>query len=200
MKIKIDSRDLPYTIDTYSMFTGDNSEEGEQEYYASEYDLTESEQFSIAFDYNHEGIVKALANESVNLLDQNLIQHNETDGIVKSISMPIKTRSPQFYNYTTDSYVAEWDIDYKKLQAAVKGHVNKEGQTFQQYLTSGPWHDHDQDDTLAVAMLDFWLPSVYSVDDYNMVMFERETEAYYENRNLDADSQKLIDSKTKVTE
>lgn len=199
MKITIDSRDLPYTIDTYAMFNGDGAHESEADYLRETYNLTDEQWQNIGFDYDHKAIVEALATESVNLLEQNLVQHNETDGAVLSITLPKEVRSPQFYNYTTDSYTAEWDIDFAKLRKAVTDHQNKDGETFQQYQLNSSWgllnDDGTEDETLAVAMLDFWLPSVYDTEDYNMAMWEHESEAYYENMQPDAETQQLIDSK-----
>lgn len=39
--VKIDNRDLAYTIDTYGMFTGESVDESGREYYRDEYKLTD---------------------------------------------------------------------------------------------------------------------------------------------------------------
>ena len=196
MKIRINSKDLPYTIDTYGMFTGDSTEDSEREYYQGEYGLTDTETQDLEFDYNHAGVVEALAHASVNLLEQNLVQHNETDGIVLAISAPLETKSPQFYNYTTDSYTAEWHVDAFKLLKVVKNHKNACGETFKQWLADSGWGDVEpMTEDYIVALLDYWLPSIYETEDYEMAMFECEGEAWCENMTLDAESRALIDSK-----
>lgn len=190
MKLRINNKDLPYTIDTYGMFTGDSTEESERDHYTSELGISEN---AIEFEYDHKGIVQALASESVNLLEQNLVQHNETDGIVRSISEPIETRSPQFYNYTTDSYVAEWDVDAFKLLKVVENHKNAAGETFKQWLVGSGWDVEPMTEDYVVAMLDYWLPSIYEADDYNMSMWEAESEAYYENMKPTPEFQAILD-------
>ena len=100
MQITINSLDLGYTVDTYGMFTGESTDESESDYYREEYNLTDDEWRSIGFDYDHAGIVKSLANSSIQLLDENLIQHGS--GVVTAIDLR-STTSPQFYNYTTEN-------------------------------------------------------------------------------------------------
>lgn len=197
MKITINNRDLPYTIDTYGMFTGEFSEESEREYYADKYNLTDDEQFALGFDYNHSEIVRSLAVESVNLLENNLVR--STNGIVQGISMPENTRSPQFYNYTTDSYDATWLINEQRLEDYAKKHKYSNGYTFQEFLLDSSWGllDSESEDYI-VAMLDFVLPSFYDVEDYEMAMFEHESEAYSENMTLDKESEALIVSKEAI--
>lgn len=197
MKITINNRDLPYTIDTYGMFTGEFSEESEREYYADKYNLTDDEQFALGFDYNHSEIVRSLAVESVNLLENNLVR--STNGIVQGISMPENTRSPQFYNYTTDSYDATWLINEQRLSDYAKKHKNSDGHTFQEFLLNTSWGllDSGSEDYI-VAMLDFVLPSFYDVEDYESAMFEHESEAYSENMTLDKESEALIVSKEAI--
>lgn len=42
-------------------------------------------------------------------------------------------------------------------------------------------------------MLDYWLPSIYEADDYNMSMWEAESEAYYENMKPTPEFQTILD-------
>lgn len=197
MKIRINNRDLPYTIDTYGMFNGEWCEDSEREYYADKYNLTEAAQLALGFDYNHSEIVRGLAIESVNLLENNLV--GKSGGIVQGIGMPKNTRSPQFYNYTTDSYDATWLINEQRLADYAKKHKNSDGYTFQEYLLNTSWGllDDTSEDYI-VAMLDFVLPSFYDVDEYTDYMFERENEIYTENMTLDKESEALIASKEAI--
>lgn len=193
--IDIDSRDLAYTIDTYGMFTGESTDESESEYYRDEYNLTDDEWRSISFDYDHAEIVKALASSSIQLLDENLVQHGS--GIVKAVDLR-STTSPKFYNYTTDSYIATWTVDVKKLENYIKADQAKYN-SFEREHWYSVYDSHGTDnfkqEDYIVAMLDYYTQTEYSPEDYNMSMFEYESEAYYENMTLDQDSQKLIDSK-----
>ena len=117
MLIKIDNRDLPYTIDSYWMFNGDGAHESELEYLATEYPELEKDypKLEVGFNWSHPDIVKDLAGSSLAIIEHEM--HREK----WLISAPIikETRSPQFYNYTTDWYVAEWDIDRDELDKAV---------------------------------------------------------------------------------
>lgn len=82
MKITIDNRDLIYSIDTYGMFTGESVDEMESEHYRDEYGLTDDEWRSLSFDYDHAGIVKDLALESISNIE------NATAGtVVRSIEL-----------------------------------------------------------------------------------------------------------------
>jgi len=195
MNITINSRDLPYTIDTYGMFTGDSAEEMEAEYLAEQYGLTEAEQFELEWDYNHPAIVRDFALESVNIL-ANGLEGKSSGGIVLAISLPENARSPQFYNYTTDSYDATWTIDKHKLLKFADKHKNGEGQTFREYRQSISWGDMDEaSEDYIVAALDFVLPYFLDVESYEDAMFEAESTIYIENMKLEAVSQQLIESK-----
>lgn len=193
MELLIDNRDLAYTVDTYGMFTGESTDESESDHYRETYNLTDDEWRTIGFDYDHPEIVKALANSSVQLLDENLVQHGS--GVVTAIELR-STTSPQFYNYTTDSYRAFWTIDESKLDAWIDDHF----QEYREWLRDESGWDIDDvdaniDDKGTVAKLDFWSRNEYDPESYESEMFERESEAYYENMTLNTESQQLIDSK-----
>lgn len=189
--LKIDNRDLSYTIDTYGMFTGDWQYESEVEYYKDEYELTDDEAQQIDFDYDHPGIVKALAESSINIL------WNELKGdIVQDITLD-DSGSPQFYNYTTDHYTAEWTVNTDALEAYIR---NTEVE-FKAYVAEKWDYEYskavlEQDtDTQTVVALDFWTGRILSEDQYNDQMFEREFEVYSNNMKPTDEMQKLIDQK-----
>lgn len=189
MKITIDNRDFAFTIDTYNMFSGDSVEEGESEYYQETFGLTEEEWRTIGFDYDMKAITKELAGASVNILEQEL-----KGDVVKSISL-ISEQSPRFYNYTTDSYTATWDIDAKALNKYVEANVEA-----YKKLQAEEWPDLDPDseEDLYIARLDFYTREVLEEESYNMWMWEREGEIYLENMKLDKESQELIDTKKEI--
>lgn len=188
--IKIDSRDLNFTIDTYGMFNGESSEEGEHEYYTEEYKLTEAEQEKIEFDYDHNGVVKELAIASVQLLHENFVQHG--DGIVKEIEL-IKESSPQFYNYTTDAYTANWTIDEDKLKQYCVDNAPKYAEFVTEHWDYGfkKAIDESDEDTQLVIALDFYTQAEYDREDYEMSMFEYESNAWIENMKPSEEFQKI---------
>ena len=187
--IKVDNRDLNFTIDTYGMFTGESSQEGEEEYYTEEYKLTEDEQEKIEFDYDHPEVVKSLANASVNLLHNEFVTHG--NGIVTAIEIE-DTKSPQFYNYTTDSYKANWTINVEALQTYIVLHQSE----YDEFVSEN-WStlDTENSEDVLVAMLDFYTSNEYDREDYEMSMFEYESEAWTENMKPSEEFQKLLDTK-----
>lgn len=194
MKLRIDSRDLHYTIDTYGMFTGEHCEEGEIEYYQENYKLTDDEAGEIEFNYDHAGVVKHLAEASVNLLWNEFVKHG--DGTVKNIDLD-DTKSPQFYNYTTDSYMAVWEVNTDML----KQYIADNQDAFTDFVTSNWDYEYSKavaesdEETQAVIAVDFYTSSEYDREEYEMLMFECESEAWLENMTLDKKTQALIDSK-----
>lgn len=195
MNITINSRDLPYTIDTYGMFTSEHFEESEAEHLADEYGLTEDEQFELQWDYDHTAIVRDFAMESVNILEDALVGER-SQGIVLAIASPENARGPRFYNYTTDGYDATWTINKYKLLKFADSHKNSEGETFREYRASTSWGDMDEtSDDYIVAALDFVLPYFLEVESYESAMFEAEHAIYMENSRLHPISKNLIESK-----
>lgn len=62
--ISINNKDLPYTIDTYGMYNGESVEEGEQMYYAEDYEMSMFEKESEAYFEN-----MTLTEDSQKLID-----------------------------------------------------------------------------------------------------------------------------------
>lgn len=193
----INNLDLAYTIDTYGMFNGgEDLEHYEREYYQDEYNLTDEERDSLEFDYNHPAVVRQFAENSVNILHNELV---EDDGIIRSIDLETST-SPRFYNYTTDSYRATWTVDDVKLLEYVREHYDEFHKFASDEWSSLEIFNLDDDtcienDDLLVAMIDFYTRNTLEADDYSMQMWERESEVWVNGMRLDEASQKLIDSK-----
>lgn len=194
MKLDIDNRDLHFTIDTYAMFTGESVEESEVEYYSDEYQIQPQD---VSFEYDHAGIVESLAHSSINILHNELVVHG--DGTILSIELK-KTRSPQFYNYTTDSYIAEWEVDGVKLLQYARENKD-EWQVFknEEWSHVEPCDIEDdgctENEDLLTALVDFYTSRMYDSESYNLAMWECETEAYYENMELSKETQKLLNAK-----
>lgn len=191
MKITIDNRDLAYTIDTYGMFTGESVDEMESEHYRENYKLTDDEWTTIGFNYDHKDIVKDLAEFSIDVVTDGL-----TDYIVKSVTL-LETGSPQFYNYTTDWYTAEWDIDEVQLTKYIANRQSK----YTEWVMESEWdlerRKSDEQYNL-LAMLDYYTINTLDLDSYNEAMWEHEPEIYFEHMQLDEESQLLINSKESI--
>lgn len=187
MIISIDNRDLPYSIDSYGMFTGDGVEDMEFEYLREEAypELKESyPHLQIGFDYDHPAIVKELTGWSIALIEQ--AAHNEK--WLLGLPMVKEIRSPQFYNYTTDWYVAEWNIDVDELNKVIP--ENWKELAYQQNWTN---LDDEGEETQIVAKISVRLLELLDVEEYNSVMWEHESECYYEHMKPDEETQKVID-------
>lgn len=194
MILKIDNRDLSYTIDTYGTFTLDSAEEYIKEgLFEDDSTLTyENLEDRFEFTYDMDAWILALANESIAILRDNLI-----GDIVKNITFD-KTRSPSFYNYTTDSYTASWDYDEEKLKAYVLDDFAK----FKEFVTDNwsslnydlNWNDKKfigtigspvnidmfLNDDVQAAMLDFYTQKQYNSDVYFEEMYDHTNEAAHE--------------------
>ena len=186
MLIKIDNRDLPYTIDSYWMFNGDGAHESKLEYLATEYQELEKDypKLEVGFNWSHPDIVKDLAGSSLAIIEHEM--HREK----WLISAPIikKTRSPQFYNYTTDWYVADWNIDVAELDKVVP-------KDWKEQAKEDGWSEDDfeKEDNVIVAKMRARMLELLSLDEYHSQMWEHEGEAYYEHMEPDEETQKAID-------
>lgn len=191
--ITIDNRDLPYSIDTYAMFTGEHTADSEIDWLLEQHPglnklLTDNGgDLEIGFNYNHKEIVKELASSSIAIIEQEL--HYEKPQVIKGMPVIKKTGSPQFYNYTTDWYVADWAIDLDALKQVTPNDWRK------QAVDTLEWdaNDLDDPDKAVVAQLALYLSSVLSEDDYNSRMWELESDHYLNNMTPDADTQAAID-------
>ena len=179
MRLRINNLDTAYTIDTYGFLTGESVDEMEAEYYREEYGLDNAE-----FDYNHAGIVESLANSSVSILWSEFVGK----GIIQDITL-ISSRSPQFYNYTTDSYIAEWKFDADKLS----DYITTNREDFDKWFPDSGWASEDISDNEYQVYLDFYTRNEYSSEDYDMAIGECEYEAYLENMKLDTESAKRLE-------
>ena len=156
MILTIDNRDLSYTVDTY---------------HNAEY-------------------LKAIAGESVDILAGEFVDRWEYvnddganvrvyDGIVKAIELK-DIQSPQFYNYTTDSYTAEWDINPVKLKAW----IHERRDEYDDFLKDN-YDQYDRDYKLTkggesydaeyviISMIDYYTSECYDRDQYIDDMYER---------------------------
>ena len=206
VKLTIDNRDLSYTVDTYQQFTLDNAYDGELEYYTSDDAPAEFKAAGVTFDnfddlvdvtYDNAGYLKAISQASIDLLTENIVNNFEYvpndkggndkkyDGIVKAIELK-DIQSPRFYNYTTDSYTAVWDINPVKLKAWIHERRDEYDDflkdNYDQYdrdykLTKGG-ESYDAEYVL-ISMIDYYTSECYDRDQYIDDMYERVNEPAY---------------------
>ena len=206
MKLIIDNRDLSYTVDTYQQFTLDNAYEYELDYYTSDEAPDEFKAAGVTLDnfddlvdvnYRNGEYLTAIAGASVDVLSDEFVDRWEYvpresggndrkyDGIVKAIKL-LKVQSPQFYNYTTDSYTAEWIIDAARLKSWIDARRDEYDDflkdNYDQYdrdykLTKGG-ESYDAEYVL-ISMIDYYTSECYDRDQYIDEMYERVNEPAY---------------------
>lgn len=209
MKVLVSNKDLVYTIDSYCTFATDDIFESESDYFATEYKL---DQNLIDFDFDHAGYVQALALESISLLQD----YFKDSKIIKKLEL-VKSKSPQFYNYTTDSY--DMNISYNLTE--LKKYINTNYENYKEFAKN-EWHNalYDvnfdaktkdvgkwdnnlndyvrndvsifKDDDCIVSMLDFYTRNNYTEDDYLDCMYESVNELAYECITPTKETQELI--------
>lgn len=178
--IKIDNRDAESIhIDTYGMLTGESATDSELEYINTEEREPNTPELTYDdFDwtYNHPQIVKDFAHESINIITQALAGTEYAD-IILNIEY-ISSESPCYYNYTTDHYIAAYTVDTDKLAAYTEKHNSAITEIAKTYGTS--WEEPTFENLQHAAICHI-LNNAITADDYNMSMWERETEIYCEN-------------------
>lgn len=63
--------------------------------------------------YDHTGWLTELARASVAVLQDRVV---DPAGIIRAVEFTAQTWSPQFYNFTTDGYMARWTVDTDTLE------------------------------------------------------------------------------------
>lgn len=178
MKITLNNLDTENIhIDTYQMLTGESAEEYERENMKED---GREDWETVDIEYNHDAIVKALALASINIVSQETAH----DKIVQSITY-VSHGSPRFYNYTTDHYIADYECDTVALHNYIASHydeVLKKAQSYDDYVCTG----EVSKENLAHAGLCHYIDNAIKADDYNMAMWEIESECYYENQIINA--------------
>ena len=177
MTININNLDTEnITIDTYSMFTGEGFEECELENLRENNSSAEYDDYD--WTYNHAEIVKDLAHASIEILEQ-AIKYTEYAKIITGITY-LKSTSPKFYNYTTDSYLMAVTVELKPLNKYIeKNHA--------EILARASRYDDSVVDgivsleSMQHAAICHILDNCISEDDYKMSMWELEQETYSNN-------------------
>lgn len=179
MQITLDNRDTENVhIDTYQMLTGESSEEYERENMRED---GREDWDTVDITYNHDEIVKDFAMASINYLSHELT--TEKPQIVESIEY-VSHGLPKFYNYTTDHYVAIYTVNTVELHKYIAANydaIYSKAKNYDASIVDG----EVSKENLAHAGLCHYIDATISQDDYNMAMWETETEIYYNNATID---------------
>jgi hypothetical protein len=158
------------------MLTGDGADEMTIENERETDDTVTYDSFE--WEYNHKQIVEDFAHASINIIEQ-AIAFTEYSKIVKSITF-IESGSPSFYNYTTDWYTMSVNVDMNELEKYIDIHTKEIEKIAESYDNTGIV-DLENYENMYHAGVCHILNNCITADDYNMAMWEKETEIYYEN-------------------
>ena len=181
--LKVNSQDLGEagTIDTYAMYSGDDTDDMLINEYNEEHN-TDYNYDDFEWDYDNKQIVKDFAELRAKIL--------ESDDAINSVKV-LETGSPKEYNYSTDW--ADFEIDYNERVVDDFCH-ERESEKFSEYYGESGWQstvkakedDDDKDRLYKIAMLSFYLnnKAFLTWEDKHYPMFERELEIYCENTKM----------------
>lgn len=167
----INSQDTMFTVDQYQTFNLD----AETEYLIQDYNDNNNTNYSyddFNIEYDMDGYLKELSDCSIDFINELF----KDDSIVKSVRL-LEYSSPKFYNYSTDSYSAEWKYNSKKLKLfidnkwddfckfladewrSVYSNLNNDKKIIKNYkFESLPYY---KDDDCLAAMLDYYARLAY---------------------------------------
>lgn len=183
--ITVDNRDTLAHIDTYHMLTGESWQESEIDYQREQSNNDTLDYDSFNWELDHAAIVRKFAEYS---LEYVIDQVKEYAGVVVQATLK-DTGSPKYYNYTTDWYI--YDVEpTAELIDALKKHYDANKETVNTRIDSyGPQKVEDGPYWVHAAWCDMVDKAISndntgiesSLDDYNTVMWEIESEVYTEN-------------------
>jgi hypothetical protein len=156
-KITLDTQFIPYSLDSYNLFTFDSEIDCILENEKKDYD-------DFDWNYDNTGYLKALAENLIKLLNDNIL-----DNVIISLSSDLNVISPKEYNFSTDRIF----IDFNVNLFALKDHIKANQADYDaNKLKDGPgfmWFGDDNQ-----TMLNYYLRTV-SAKNY-------EFESYYYNQ------------------
>lgn len=180
--ITVNSQDLgdAGTIDTYGVFDGNHADDmlinDYNEEHGTEYNYDDFE-----WDYNHDQIVKDLAELRAGFLE------NESEAIQKVVTL--RTGSPKFYNFSTDYAIYEVTYD----ENLVGKYVEENKEDYDKWYRDSGWYEHtewmdDEDrrkeENIAISKLDYYLNKTIDSDTAYYALAEREDEVYENNTKM----------------
>ena len=199
-RITLQSATLPgVSIDTYQSFTGESWLENEYEYLKEETGV-ELDWSNSDVKYNHEGILKGLAEASIaSIMDQLY------DDYIESIEF-VSAWSPAYYNFESDKYEAEFVVNWSRLKKWYKksGKNREEWMRetwhsydgFHSYMYPGYWNNPEYHEAMVVyATIAMYLEEVLDRDQMFMAVAEAEWEVYSQNAEIyisETDYEKML--------
>lgn len=191
-------------VDTYQMLSGDSFYEMEVEYLTEEMRVVDSDDWDERvhyFDFDHAAIVADFAAMSWDYVSSNLLEGFIVD------SGRIDSASPREYNFTSDSYSVEVEVDVEALEAATPGfdlerYVEEHWQSRDGFFSFVPSRCERVDwDPRSEIGLQMRLESVVRealedgslVEYYNLHLWEYEHEVYSDHCTLSPALQALVD-------
>lgn len=191
-------------VDTYHMLSGDSFYESEVQYLTEEMQVVGSEDWDERvhyLDFDHAAIVADFAALSWDYVCENLIG----EFIVESGQ--VNSSSPREYNFTSDSYSVEVEVDVEALEAATPGfdlerYVARYWKSRDGFFSFVPSRCEEVDwDPRSEIGLRMRLESVVReafadrslMEDYDSHMWEQEYEVYSEHCTLSPALQALVD-------
>jgi len=161
--IQLNNLDTPYTVDTYATFAGNTYTEMLCNDYDCDYD-------DLDYEVNMQRVVVDLAQASIDFILEN---HD-----IFSAMQLVRTHIPKFYNYTTDSYVADLTVDLAKLDAWLK--ANKiTTQIIQEF--SNEFRGYPKTITPSESLdwqVLYYLKQEADADEHNMNLWDAERQIY----------------------
>jgi hypothetical protein len=184
VEIVLDSNLLPVlNIDTYQCFNGDSWVESEIEHFMEETgkDLDYDD---FEWQYDHAGIVKALAEASA----ETVLDQLASDGVITGVDVQ-SVYSPREYNFATDSYRALWTVNLSKLDQWCKesafdpdAFATEHYSSYDGFISFVPaMLEDDREGTVIWLKIDAYLRSEYDEERSFYNVAEAEWEAYSNN-------------------
>ena len=179
--VKIDNRDLGLgaTIDTYNTFTSESTEDYLIEDYNSEHG-TDCNYDDFEWTYHHDEIVKELAEARAGQLARDI------DGIA-SVKV-LSSHSPDYYNFTTDWFVAEFTVETDTLDKIVKDNLDKWNPWYMKHWLNVVENAKDKDNCYIVAQLDFIINELtdgYIEEECVWSIEEQASDIYFDNIEME---------------
>lgn len=182
-QLLIDNRDTLATIDTYQMFTGESTDELQM------YNLREDYGEDVTYDdfdwsYDHKAIVAALADVSLEYTLEKVREYLDCKDVTATI---VDSHSPNFYNYTTDSYIYAPELPDGVLAKYYADNIDACNTRLVGYDCNSVkenWQHAAWCEIVDRAITNSNTAEEYDLDDYKYHMWEHETEVYYENTTV----------------
>lgn len=185
VNLNLDSNMLPHlNVDTYQSFTGDYFVESEVDYRHEEYGTSpDVDGYDVTYDHSkiNEGLGKLAADV--------LMAHTPSDGVIESCEY-LSSYSPRYYNFETDSFNADYEINATRLDAwvtetglSINDYAQEHFRSRDGFLSFIPGRmlDPDTADECHFWLaLHAWMNSELDGDEMGMSMHEHVEEVYRE--------------------